>query len=140
MEVEDLIWRIWISFLLFCFCLLMSGCKTEYVPIEVVRYDSLLVEKMMRDSVFVRDSIYIKEKGDTIYANKDKYIYVLKQSVDTIFITRWKEVEVPIPVERKLSWWEQMKLDYAEWMLGILVAVVLLMKLKEWAARRLRKE
>lgn len=136
--MEDLIWRIWISILLFCF--LMCGCKTEYVPIEVVRYDSLLVEKMMRDSVFVRDSIYIKEKGDTIYANKDKYIYVLKQSVDTIFITRWKEVEVPVPVERKLSWWEQMKLDYAEWMFGMLVAVVLLMKLKEWAARRLRKE
>ena len=42
-------------------------CRTEYVPIVSVRYDSVMVEKLMRDSVFVRDSVYLQEKGDTIY-------------------------------------------------------------------------
>lgn len=130
----------WFWFSLIGFCLLMCACRTEYIPIEVVRVDSLYLSKLLRDSVFIRDSVYVKDSGDTVFVDKEKYVYVNKTRVDTFYIERVKEVEVPIPVERKLSWWEQMKLDYAEWLLGILVAVVLLMKLKEWAARRLRKE
>lgn len=130
----------WFWFSLIGFCLLMCACRTEYIPIEVVRVDSLYLSKLLRDSVFIRDSVYVKDCGDTVFVDREKYVYVNKTRVDTFYIERVKEVEVPVPVEKKLSWWEQMKLDYAEWMFGILVAVVLLMKLKEWAARRLRKE
>lgn len=130
----------WFWFSLIGFCLLMCACRTEYIPIEVVRVDSLYLSKLLRDSVFIRDSVYVKDSGDTVFVDREKYVYVNKTRVDTFYIERVKEVEVPVPVERKLSWWEQMKLDYAEWLFGVLVAVVLLMKLKEWAARRLRKE
>ena len=130
----------WFWFSLIGFCYLMCSCRTEYIPIEVVRVDSLYLSKILRDSVFIRDSVHVKDSGDTVFVDKEKYVYVNKTRVDTFYIERVKEVEVPVPVERKLSWWEQMKLDYAEWLLGILVAVVLLMKLKEWAARRLREE
>ena len=130
----------WFWFSLIGFCLLMCACRTEYIPIEVVRVDSLYLSKLLRDSVFIRDSVYVKDSGDTVFVDGEKYVYVNKTRVDTFYIERVKEVEVPVPVERKLSWWEQMKLDYAEWLFGVLVAVVLLMKLKEWAARRLRKE
>lgn len=130
----------WFWFSLIGFCLLMCACRTEYIPMEVVRVDSLYLSKLLRDSVFIRDSVYVKDSGDTVFVDREKYVYVNKTRVDTFYIERLKEVEVPVPVEKKLSWWEQMKLDYAEWLFGILVAVVLLMKLKEWAARRLRKE
>lgn len=129
----------WLWYSLIGFCLLMCACRTEYIPIEVVRVDSLYLSKLLRDSVFIRDSVYVKDSGDTVFVDREKYVYVNKTRVDTFYIERVKEVEVPVPVERKLSWWEQMKLDYAEWMFGILVAVVLLMKLKEWAARRTKK-
>lgn len=129
----------WFWFSLIGFCLLMCACRTEYIPIEVVRVDSLYLSKLLRDSVFIRDSVYVKDSGDTVFVDKEKYVYVNKILVDTFYIERVKEVEVPVTVEKKLSWWEQVKLDYAEWLFGILVAVVLLMRLKEWATRRTKK-
>ena len=120
--------------------LFLCGCRTEYVPVESVRYDSLMIEKLMRDSVFVRDSVYLKEKGDTIYKYKDKYVYVYKNRVDTFYMEKIREREVPVPVERKLTWWERVKLEYAEWVFGMIVAIALVYALRQWLARKIRKE
>ena len=122
------------------FFLCMCGCRTEYVPIESVRYDSVMIEKLMRDSVFVRDSVYLKEKGDTVYKYKDRFVYVYKNRVDTFFAEKIREVEVPVPVERKLTWWERVKLNYAEWVIAVLVAIALVYALRQWLARKIRKE
>lgn len=120
--------------------LILCGCRTEYVPIESVRYDSLMITKLMRDSVYVRDSVYLKAKGDTIFKNKDRYVYVYKNLVDTFYMEKIREKEVPVPVERKLTWWERVKLDYAEWVFGMIVAVALVYALRKWLARKIRKE
>ena len=120
--------------------LILCGCRTEYVPIESVRYDSLMITKLMRDSVYVRDSVYLKVKGDTIFKNKDRYVYVYKNIVDTFYMEKIREKEVPVPVERKLTWWERVKLDYAEWVFGMIVAVALVYALRKWLARKIRKE
>ena len=119
---------------------LFCECRTEYVPVESVRYDSVMIEKLMRDSVFVRDSVYLKEKGDTIYKYKDRFVYVYKNRVDTFFAEKIREIEVPVPVERKLTWWERVKLKYAEWVIGALVAIALVYALRQWLARKIRKE
>lgn len=120
--------------------LFMLGCSPKYIPIEIVKYDSIMTEKLMRDSVYVRDSVYIQEKGDTVYLNKDRYVYVLKEVADTFYVYRDREVEVPVPVERKLNWWERLKLEYAEWIIGAMVAIALIYALRQWLARRRRKE
>ena len=96
------------------------------MPIESVRYDSIFFSQLIRDSVYVRDSVYIRDRGDTVYRYKDKYVYLYKDRVDTMFVEREKEVEVPVPVERKLSWWERQKVDYGGWAMLILVATMLL--------------
>lgn len=122
------------------FLLLLCGCRTEYVPIESVRYDSVMIEKLMRDSVYVRDSVYLKEKGDTIYKYKDRFVYIYKNRVDTFFVEKIREIEIPVPVERKLTWWERVKLNYAEWVIGVIVAMALIYALRQWLARRKRRE
>lgn len=122
------------------FLLLLCGCRTEFVPVESVRYDSVMIEKMMRDSVFVRDSVYLKEKGDTVFKYKDRFVYVYKNRVDTFFAEKIREIEVPVPVERKLTWWERVKLNYAEWVIAVLVAIALVYALRQWLARKIRKE
>ena len=119
--------------------LFLCGCRTEYVPIESVRYDSVMIEKLMRDSVFVRDSVYLKEKGDTVYKYKDRFVYVYKNRVDTFFAEKIREIEVPVLVERKLTWWERVKLNYAEWVIAVLVAIALVYALRQWLARKIRK-
>mgnify|MGYP006896645889 FL=1 len=122
------------------FLLLLCGCRTEYVPIESVRYDSVMIEKLMRDSVFVRDSVYLKKKGDTIYKYKDRFVYVYKNRVDTFFAEKIREIEVPVPVERKLSWWERVKIEYTEMVISVLIAIALIYALRKWIARKIRKE
>ena len=128
--------RMTILFSVLCLC----GCRTEYVPLEVVRYDSIVFVSMDRDSVFVRDSVYLKEKGDTVEKFQSKYVYVYRDRVDTFYMEKIREVEVPVPVERKLTWWERVKLEYAEWLLGVLVAIALVYALRKWMARKVRKE
>ena len=125
---------IWILFLL-----MLTSCRTEYVPVESVRYDSLFFSQLIRDSVYVRDSVYIRDSGDTVYRYKDKYVFVYKDRVDTMYVEREKEVEVPVPVERKLSWWERQKVDYGGWAMLILVAAMML-KIRKWLERITRKE
>ena len=131
-------WYLYLILLLimYFFC----ECRTEYVPIESVRYDSVMIEKLMRDSVFVRDSVYLKEKGDTVFKYKDRFVYVYKNRVDTFFAEKIREIEVPVPVERKLTWWERVKLNYAEWVIGVIVAMALIYALRQWLARKIRKE
>ena len=122
------------------FLLLLCGCRTEYVPIESVRYDSVMIEKLMRDSVFVRDSVYLKETGDTIYKYKDRFVYVYKNRVDTFYAERVREIEIPVPVERKLTWWESVKLKYAEWMIGVVFVLVIIYAVRKWVLKLFRKE
>lgn len=125
---------IWILFFL-----MLTSCRTEYVPVESVRYDSLFFSQLIRDSVYVRDSVYIRDRGDTVYRCKDKYVYLYKERVDTMYIERVREVDVPVMVERKLSWWERQKVDYGGWAMLILVAAMML-KIRKWLARITRKE
>lgn len=122
--------------ILYFFC----ECRTEYIPIESVRYDSVMIEKLMRDSVFVRDSVYLKEKGDTVYKYKDRFVYVYKNRVDTFFAEKIREIEVPVPVERKLTWWEVVKMEWLDRIFAALVIVALYWTIKEWLARKIRKE
>lgn len=100
------------------FCLLMCACGTKYIPLEVVRYDSLKVVEILHDSVYVHDSVTMR--GDTVVKYKYKYVY--RNVVDTLYVERVKEVEVPVPVERKLSWWERQKINFGGWVL-LMVAV-----------------
>ena len=120
--------------------LFLCGCRTEYVPVESVRYDSVMIEKLMRDSVFVRDSVYLKEKGDTVFKFKDRFVYVYKNRVDTFFAEKIREIEVPVPVERNLTWWERVKMEWLDRIFAALIIVALYWNLKEWLARRTRKE
>ncbi len=122
------------------FLLLLCGCRTEFIPIESVRYDSIMIEKLMRDSVFVRDSVYLKETGDTIYKYKDRFVYVYKNRVDTFYAERVREIEIPVPVERKLTWWESVKLKYTEWLIGVVFVLVIIYAVRKWVLKLFRKE
>lgn len=131
----------WYHYLiLFLIMYFFCECRTEYIPIESVRYDSIMIEKLMRDSVFVRDSVYLKETGDTIYKYNDRFVCVYKNRVDTFYAERVREIEIPVPVERKLTWWESVKLKYAEWMIGVVFVLVIIYAVRKWVLKLFRKE
>ena len=56
---------IWLAFLI-AISLLASCRQVEYVTVEKVRIDTTYITKWQKDSVWLHDSIHIKEKGDTV--------------------------------------------------------------------------
>ena len=110
---------------------LLAGCKSvQYVPVEAVRTDSVYVDRFLRDSIYQRDSVFINRwtAGDTVYQDKIvyKYIYRDKVKYDTVAVLRSDTVRVPYPVERKLTRWEQIRLDVGGWAIGIVIIVILI--------------
>ena len=59
--------------------------KTIEVPVETIRTE--YIEQIKYDSIYSKDSIYIMQKGDTIYNNKIQYLYKYKYLRDTVNIT-----------------------------------------------------
>ena len=88
--------------------LLMCSCKSiEYVPVIEHHTDSVYLTKVQRDSVYSHDSVYIKEKGDTVLIERWHTRYVEKQRIDTTYVAKIDSIPVPYEVtkyvERKLS-------------------------------------
>lgn len=118
---------------------MLASCRTEYIPFESIRYDSIFIAKLQKDSIFIHDSIYTKEKGDTVFQWKYKYVYKYIVKGDTAFIERNDTICVPVPVEKKLTWWQKQKMDFGEWLLGIVIFYIIY-RLIGWLIRRTRKE
>jgi hypothetical protein len=99
-----------------------SACnKTVYVPVESVRTEYR--NNYLRDSVYLFDSVFMKEKGDTVWIEKYEYLYVDKLKRDSIFIN--DTIRVPVPVETPAevcspSFWENLQI----WLGRILTAIV----------------
>lgn len=117
----------------------MCSCSTQYVPVESVRYDSVFFEKIRKDSIFVQDSVFIRQKGDTVFKDKFHVVYKYVLLRDTMLTVRRDSIPVPVPVEKKRTWWEQTKIDVGGYAVTIIVIYVLC-RLMRWIIMRTRKE
>lgn len=107
--------------------------------------DSLIARQVIniRDSVAIHDSVVIikDEQGnvkerlivryrDRWHATQDnltlqRLLAHYKASNDILRATRKERIEVPVPVERKLSRWEKLKMDVGGWAIGAMSTVLL---------------
>lgn len=92
--------------------LLVVGCKqTEYVPVVSTQTDSVYITKIEKDSVLVRDSVFVKDKGDTVFVERWKTVYKSKVLTDTFYIEKRDSIPYPVEVvvEKKYipgwMWW-----------------------------------
>ena len=107
--------------------------------------DSLVVKQVIniRDSIAIHDSVVIvkDEQGNvkerlivryrdrwhatqdnlTLQRQLDRY----KASNDSLRATRRERIEVPVPVEKKLSRWEKLKMDVGGWAIGAISTLIL---------------
>lgn len=123
-------------------CFMMAGCyAVRYVPVESVSHDSVFVSRVDRDSIYVHDSIYIEvfSKADTIYQTKyvQKVVYCDVMRIDTMVVERVDTIRLPYPVERNLSKWEKIKLDFGGMSLGG-IGIFVLSAVTIWLLRRKR--
>lgn len=112
---------------LFLLLLVLTGCRTiEYYPLETVRIDTVYIQSAKVDSVLVRDSVHIYQKGDTVTEFRLKYIYKYRDRVDTLYLSKTDTVSVPYPVEKQLTKWQSVKVNYGGWAIGIVFVFILI--------------
>ena len=103
---------------------LLCGCKAkELVTVERMRTDTLLWYSNIRDSVVVKDSVYIRE-GDTVVVERWHTRWRERVVRDTIYKSRVDSVHIPYPVvkmvEKELSTWQKIRMHAGEAVMAIL--------------------
>lgn len=121
--ISDFYWfvvimTIWISIIVSC-----TSCSSPRpVVLERTYHDTVHINNIRLDSVYMHDSIYFESivKGDTIYRTKEITRWRDRISIkrDTIYAVRESKTEIPVPVERKLSLWKLLA--------GVLFPIVLM--------------
>lgn len=128
--------------------LFMFSCRSvQYVPVESVRTvrDSVVMRDSIvwhervreRDSVVTRDSVVlvVDASGNVVrtelYRQKEVY-RELREEYDRLMAAykrleaeKIDSVQVPYPVEKKLTRWQQTKVNYGGWAMGIVFFTIL---------------
>lgn len=115
----------------------LSACRTTSVtPVadERIYTQYVFLERAKTDSVIIRDSIFIREKGDTVFETRYKWRTELHsiEVHDTIHHTDSVYVREVIPVEKEFTSWQKLRLNTGT---GALIALCLFILFK--AFRRL---
>jgi hypothetical protein len=116
-------------------CLCYSCKTTQYIPVETTKIEYR--DNFVRDSIVRYDSVFVKQKADTVFFERYRYLYRDKIVRDSVFIN--DTIRVPYPVEvvkqvkAPLSGWQ----NFQVWcgriaiILGLLAIVYLVLKLKK---------
>jgi len=113
--------------------LIFNSCRSRHLPIsENNTADSLRAITVRSDSIVVHDSIYIVERGDTVFQYKYKYIYRDRVEHDTLHHHRCDTITQFVEVEKQLTFWQQKKMEIGSLVMWIapLIAAIMLVKWK----------
>ena len=89
--------------------IIVSCCKsTKYIEVPVDRVKIEYRNSVSIDTIYRNDSTIIRESGDTVFLEKYKYIYKVKELKDTVNITDTitvvNTVEVTKEVNKLYNW------------------------------------
>ena len=127
--------------------MMLAGCKPTERIVEIVKTDTLVVNQIQRDSVYVEkelhDSVFIHQKGDTVMIEKfrteyrdrwrDRYIHdsIYIAKTDTITQTVVKEVEKKDGFFTKL--WRRIQVPFT--IVGLVAVVMMIL----WAVMKMKR-
>ncbi len=130
MDIEKV--KYFILMLLSYFLMLfLTGCKTRYMPVESIRTEwkekTVVLHDTVRDTVLSRNDIYrhdsmaVRLSGDTVYVDRWHTLRLVSQEkkkslsissmADSTAAVKADSIIVPYPVEKKLTRWEQVRMD-----------------------------
>lgn len=121
--------------IIFCLIVVLSlcGCKTKerVVVVTETHNDTTYVTKLQRDSIWLHDSVSVKEKGDTVWMERWHTKYIEKTTTDTLYRSRTDSIPVPYTVEKQLTRWQRTKQDYGGWAMGILTGLIIIFIIRQ---------
>lgn len=109
--------------------LTLTGCKTKYVlvPEYHKEYINKIDSVLRRDSIYVIDSVFIKQNGDTVFLSKvsyrDVYHNIYKVKHDSII----KRDSIPYPVVRELTKNEQRLISIGKYSIVVIVTLIVIL-------------
>lgn len=113
--------KILIVLLLF---ILGSCASTKYIEVPVETVKTEYIDRTKVDTFIQKDSIRIIQRGDTIFQDKYKILYRIKEYRDTVnkvdTITKIQKVEVTKEVNRLKSWQQVLMVCGGGLIVGIL--------------------
>lgn len=92
-------------------CIAAQSCSPKVIDHYLIERDTTYISHMQKDSVFFRDSIFIRERNDTVYQYVEKWRTKYVDRIDTVYHTVrdttvvYQTVEVP----RKAGWVDRAK-------------------------------
>lgn len=105
-------------------CALCSCAKTIYVPVESVKLDSVYFNRHTRDSIYIKDSVFVSSKGDTVFLNKWHTVYRDRIVRDTLYKSVCDTTTVVRTVQREFTKFERLKMDVGA---GVLFAIPIIL-------------
>ena len=105
--------------------MILSACSPKIYERVVYQKDTTYVSKIDSVYKYERDSVFVREKGDTVYKYVERVRYrdrykvdtLVKVRVDSVAVERIKEVKV----EKPLSWWQKFRIGAFWWLVAILL-------------------
>ena len=130
----------YINFVLLVLFGVLSSCTTtKYVPVIEHQTDTVYQNRVLKDSVFLHDSVEVKIKGDTVTIDRWHTKFISKEVHDTTYVSTHDTIPQPYPVEvvkeveKELTWWQRQKIAFGElamiMMAGLLVFVLIKFKI-----------
>lgn len=109
--------------------LFVNSCSTKYVPVEIVKLDSVRYVDVRRDSIHVLDSVIIAGSNDTVYVTRWRVEYREALRIDTFIDLKRDTTVVTKEVEKKLTKMQELALNIgngALWALPIMIGLYIL--------------
>ena len=106
-----------------------SSCSSSRpVVLERTLHDTVLINNIRLDSVYLHDSVYFESiiKGDTVYRTKEITRWRDRLSIkhDTVYAARENKTDIPVPVERKLPLWKQFAAPLYPIVLIVIIGII----------------
>lgn len=124
----------------------ISHSKTDSTVIWNRNESTIIDSIFRRDSIYIKDSVSTRQVGDTVYSERWHWEYLYnffslqnielqnKEYGDFQYISVCDTIRVPYPVEKELTKWEKFQLKYAVWSMGALCMILVWLgyKLYKW--------
>lgn len=104
----------------------MGACRSvRYIPVERTHHDSVVTILYQRDSIYQHDSVFIRERADTVLVERWHTKWRDRVIHDTLYMSKADTIRVPVPVERKLTKAERTYITIGKWSVGVVAGLIL---------------
>lgn len=118
--------------------MILVGCRTKYVAVPEYHQSTIIRTDTLNryDSIYIHDSVYFSAVKDTIFKLRYKFVekYKYKDRIRTDTLIKVDSIRVPYPVERKLTKWEEIKMNLGGLAIGGFIIAVCFMVI--WLIRK----